>query len=386
MAVLLLIGAQLLGTAMRDPVENTISNLYRAILPEAAGIELISLLTARAFDADGDIIAYIGVSESLGYGGPMLVGTIVNPDGRLREPVILRHNETPSWMTRVRPSLARYEYLSVDSMIMLGHDIDIVTGTTRTARAVSDAVRQSAHSIAVTEFGLSPAQPVVRWQFGKQEISVILLFALSIAAAHVNFLRKFRLVVLCLGIFILGIWLNLSLSIVHFSSFMLGFFPEPKLNLLLYIFIAGALLPILLFRKNLYCAYICPFCGIQELLHKVTGKNISLGKARIWFERLRNVLLFVSLMAVMLTARPNAFFYEPFGLAFTLDRGTELYLWIILFAALGLGFFFRRFWCVALCPAGAFLDTFRRLVTDARESRLGKKIKIADNRVDKEVV
>ena len=367
-ALVAIISGYLIGAAIRDTGDDKAYIFFRTILPEAARYEPISASKARAYDADGNLIAYIGFAESTGYGGPMLVGTIVFPSGRLGIPVILEHNETPSWLVRVLPSLPRYERLSADDPIRLGYDIDAITGATLTVRAISDAVRESAHSIAISELGLVPQRTDDGgWHFGRGEIAVIILFLLSYIVAQVKQLRKFRLVVLCLGIVILGIRLNRALSIVQFSSLMLGNFPPPSINLLFYIVIIGALLPILLFGKNLYCSHVCPFCGIQELLHKVTGKNITLGKLMIWFARLRNLLLFISLMGVMITANVNIFFYEPFGLAFGLDRNTELYLWVILFAVLALGFVFRRFWCFALCPAGAFLDVFRSLVADIRK-------------------
>ena len=372
-AAILLIAGFIHGHRMQEMEKTAASSAnYQTIMPKAASFEPITGTTARAYDANGHLIAYLGYSESSGYGGVMTVGTIVNPDGLLREPVIIRHNETLTWMIRVKAKLHQYNRLKVTGRIMPGYDLDAISGATLTTRAISDAVRESAHSIAVTEFKQSPERTEVKFQFGLKEIAVILLFALSIVVAQVNALRKFRLVLLFIGILILGVWLNRALSIVQFSSMFLGFLPSIKTNLLFYIIIAGVLGPIIFLGKNLYCAYVCPFCGILEILSRITGKNIPLGRAHKWLSMLRNILLFVTLLATMFTAKVNTIAYEPFGVIFNIDYKTPLYLWAILFAAFVSGAFFRRLWCVALCPAGAFLEVIRRLVCDVRSLILRK--------------
>ena len=364
-ATILLIGGYLFGAYLRNRGEGGVYVIYRAILPDAASFESITGSTARALDASGNLIAYIGFGEGTGYGGTMLVGAVVDAQGRLLEPVVIRHNETPAWLVMVTGRFNRYVGIPVDGMITPGHDLDTITGATLTHRAVSDAVRETAHSIAITEFGLNPPQAAaMQWQFGHQEIIILVLFIIGIVIAQHKALIKFRFPFLLLTTVILGFRLNRALSISQVSSLFLGFFPPLRTSIIFYIVLAGVFLPIIFLGKNIYCTYVCPFCGLQEVLNKVSGKDIPLGKTRKWFSMLRNALLFITLMGVIITANVNIFFYEPFGIVFGRNTRVDFYLWVILFFSLGISFIFRKFWCVALCPTGAFIDLVRRLRGD----------------------
>ncbi len=365
MAVLLLLGGYIYGISQQKMDEEIRVGLYKQLLPEAAKFEPLTDRTAQAFDGAGELVAYIGLSSHTGYGGPMLVGTIVDSSGKLREPVILENNETPSFLMRLAASgyyYKQYNDLPVNSVLMLKQDLDAVSGATLSSRAVSDSVRETAHSIAREVFHLNPEQPVIEWEFGTKEIVTILLFAMSFVIYKVKKLQRYRLLFLGVSTLILGFWLNRTLSVVQFSSLFLGYLPSPKINLLFYIVLAGVVIPILFTGKNLYCTYVCPFWGLQEAAHRISGKNIPLGKARIWLVRLRNLLLFAVLLGAVITTKANAITYEPFGVAFGLDLKAQKHLWYILFAALISAFFFRRLWCVGFCPVGAFLDILRDLV------------------------
>jgi Na+-translocating ferredoxin:NAD+ oxidoreductase RnfG subunit len=368
-AIIFLIGGYIYGINQSKMDEEVMAKLFKQLIPEAGRFEMMTDRTAQALDATGELIAYVGLSSHIGYGGPMLVGTIADPSGKLREPVILEHNETPTFLMRLAAGgyYKQYENLSVSSILMLNQDLDAITGATLSGRAISEAVRESAHSIARAAFHLNPEQPVVEWQFGIKEVAAILLFAMSFVIYKVRKLRKYRLILLGASTFILGFWLNRSLSVVHFSSLLLGYFPSPKSNLLFYIVLAGVILPIFLTGKNLYCIYVCPFCGLQEAAYKISGKNIPLRKARIWLVGLRKVLLFAVLMGAVITTKATAINYEPFGVAFGLDLKAESYLWYILFAALASAFLFRRLWCVGFCPTGAFLDILQNLAKVIRK-------------------
>jgi len=367
LVILLLIGGYVFGMPMRNYGRAEAADIYRQLVPELHSYEPMTYTTARALDADGNLIAYVGFSESIGYGGSMIVGTIVEPSGALREPVVIEHNETLGFFMNVSQELHQYENLVVTDAIMIGDDVDVVSGATQTSSAVNTAVRYTAHSIAYTAFGAYGLYTASTLQFGIAEAMVVVVFVMGILVAQVKKLRKFRLPMLCVSIVVLGFWLNRVISIVLFSSMKLRIFPSPMANPLFYIMTAGAILPIILFGKNLYCSHICPFCGVQEVAHKISGKNISLGKNRKRLGTLRNVLLVITLLVTMVTASVNTLSIEPFGLAFGLDfMNTSILIWVVLGLAVVLSFFFRRLWCVGFCPVGAFLDVLRNLVGDIR--------------------
>lgn len=371
-AILFLVAGYYLGPGSAPAMEEAeydafVAYIFRQILPEKYSFETLSESTARALDAGGNGIAYIGFSESMGYGGPMMVGTIVEIDGTVREPVVLQHNETPMFLEMVLTRLYQYVGMSASSMFALGHDLDNVSGATMTKRAISYAVRDSAHTIVEKAFDLEVAVYETEWNFGLQEVIVILLFMMCVAVSQVKSLQKHRFALLCISAVILGFWLNRVISITQFSSMFLGFFPSLRTNVMFYIVLSGAILPIIILGKNLYCSFLCPFCGLQEVAHKISKKNISLGKNRKWFARLRNLLLFVMLMAAMLTANAGAFVFEPFGVIFGLYLGAAPIILALTAAFVILSFAFRRLWCVGFCPVGGLLDLLRELTNDIKK-------------------
>ena len=83
--------------------------------------------------------------------------------------------------------------------------------------------------------------------------------------------------------------------------------------------VGGVLLPIVLFGKNLFCKFVCPYGGLMVLMNKLTGKNIQLRQYRVWLVRLRLVLLFLTLAIIFYTNHIGAVMFEPFGVAFSLS-------------------------------------------------------------------
>lgn len=372
-AAALLVVGYLFGASLNIMDDAAIAGIYRQILPELHSFEPLTQSSARALNAEGETIAYIGFSEQVGWGGNLLVGTIVEPEtGTLRQPVLIENHETPSFLARVTSRLGMYQGLPATSVITPGQDIDTVTGATITNIAIANAVRETAHSIASGPLGLSPQPPPVEWYLGVAEIAAIAVFAAGFFVSQSSKLRKYRMTLLCINIFVLGFWLNRALSVVQFSNLFLGIFPSPMTNPLFYIVLIGALAPIFLLGKNLYCTYICPFCGLLEVTNKF-GRNKSLGKSRKWLARLRYSLLFLLLLGAMVSANANFLNFEPFGSTFGLDLNISPILWIPVAFSIITGLFFRRLWCVALCPAGAMLDTIRDAVVDIRSRIKGRQ-------------
>jgi Na+-translocating ferredoxin:NAD+ oxidoreductase RnfG subunit len=213
-AIVLLIAGQVYGRATQGIAPDDILDLYKQLLPEAADFKPLSPSTAEALDQSGAALAYVGIASHNGYGGPMLVGAIVEPTGKLREPVILRHNETPSFLSRVTGGryFTQYKDKPTDSVFVLGVDIDAVSGATLSSRAVADGVRESANGIARTVFALNPQQPAAPWRFGSGEIAAILLFTAGYVMYRVKQLQKYRLALLGVSIVVLGFWLNRAYS------------------------------------------------------------------------------------------------------------------------------------------------------------------------------
>lgn len=80
---------------------NLVEGYYRELVSDAAGFESINDRTAKAIGQDGSVSAYLGIDSNIGYGGPLLVGTVLSPDGKFKDIVILEHKETPSYINKI---------------------------------------------------------------------------------------------------------------------------------------------------------------------------------------------------------------------------------------------------------------------------------------------
>lgn len=350
--VLTLIYAQTTNKMDADIVEG----YYRQMSPQAVSFEPINDKVAKAIGADGRIMAYLGVSSNIGYGGPMLVGSVISPEGAVKEVVILEHKETPSYIYKITQAgyFRQFAKKQTDDALVLDYDIDRVSGATLSTRAIAISVQDVAHTVAAEELKLTPKKANLGVQVGIKEIAVAALFVLSVFMPRFKALVRFRLVFLAFSVIILGFWLNRSLSMAHVGSLFLGYFPAPSENLIWYIVLAGALLPALFTGRNLYCTYVCPFCGLQEATHLISRVSLPLAKYMKWLRRIKDGLLFLVLFFAFLNLNPSRASYEPFGTIFGLNGSS--YSWYLLFVILIASFFYRRFWCIAFCPVGTFLD------------------------------
>ncbi|MDR1320176.1 MAG: 4Fe-4S binding protein [Gracilibacteraceae bacterium] len=368
-AVIALIAALVYAQTVHKMDQETVLGYYRELLPEAVSFEPLSDRVAAAWDSSGSVAAYVGVSSYVGYGGPLLVGAVVRPDGLLEKPVILESKETPSYLTKIEREgfYRQFAVLRADAALTPGFDVDTVSGATLSTRAIVLSVADVAHTAAIQGLGLTPQKADMPWQIGAAEFAAAALFALSLLASKIKALAKQRLVLLGLSIVVLGFWLNRSLSLAQFQAALLGFFPNIAQNLLWYIVLLGVLFPAAALGKNLYCQYACPFCGLQELAHKLSRLDLPVGRLMRLVRPGRSVLLFAALFLGFLSLNPSSASFEPFGTIFGLNG--ESFNWYLLFVMLVAGFFFRRFWCHVFCPAGAFLD-----ILASWRRRLGRKL------------
>ncbi|MGI6449977.1 MAG: 4Fe-4S binding protein [Desulfitobacteriia bacterium] len=345
---------------------DVVQGYYQQMLPAAVRYEPINDKTARAIGADGTVMAYLGVSSDVGYGGPILVGTILGMDGAVKQVMILEHKETPSYINKITQAgyFRQYAKKKADDPLVLDYDLDRVSGATLSTRAIAKSVQEVSHVVAGKELKQTPKKAEIPIKIGIQEITVALLFIFSLLMPRFKRLAKFRLVFLGLSVIILGFWLNRSLSMGHISALFLGYFPAPAENLIWYLVLFGAIVPALFTGRNLYCTYVCPFCGLQEAAHLISRVNLPLGRYLKWFRLIKEVLLFLALFFAFLFINPSFSSYEPFGTIFGLNGSSHQ--WYLLFVILLTSFFYRRFWCLTLCPVGTFLD---------KAALLGRKVK-----------
>lgn len=184
---------------------------------------------------------------------------------------------------------------------------------------------------------------------------------------HPVFYRYFKNIYLTFTVVWLGFYAQAQLSVVNVLTFIHALITEFSWELfllepLIFILWSSIAISLLFWGRGPFCGWLCPFGGIQEILHKVA---VRLGVPQInikffWHERLWSIkfVLFLGLLGLSFHNMAMAEFFsevEPFKttilLRFVRESGFILYAVLLL----GIGLFINRFFCRYLCPLGAAL-------------------------------
>jgi len=152
-----------------------------------------------------------------------------------------------------------------------------------------------------------------------------------------------------------GYRLNLQYSLAHVLS-LAGWSPPPA-GLNAAFFLAVIVPACVLLLGNFYCGYLCPFGALQELIGDLRPARLKTVPGRElwrWARRVKYALLLIVVLLYAATLDPGLASSDPLVTIFSKVRGAAVVL-LVLFVLL-LSFFFDRFWCRALCPAGAALS------------------------------
>ena len=151
-----------------------------------------------------------------------------------------------------------------------------------------------------------------------------------------------------------------SLSVSNFSSLLLGYFPSLYEQAFWWLLVIGTLLLTLFYGRNLYCSWMCPFGGMQEIITLIGGvkrhlskKTIQIADYSVYF------FLWLALMITFITSNPDMGTFEPFATLFGF-KGVGIQWYLVSVAIVG-SFLIPRFWCRFFCPVGAFLKQVLKL-------------------------
>ncbi len=298
-----------------------------------------------------------------GYAGPVPVLVGVAPDGTITGVALSPNNETPAYVERLGrgPFLDQFAGRHAADALRLDDDIDGVTRATVTAAAVTEGVRRSARAAARDLFGLEvPAEeppPPLPWPRIGAVAALLALAAASLAVPR----PALRWASLLGGLGVLGWWQGAYLSAAGLANLLLGRWPAPREHLAWYLVLGASLLAAVAWR-NLWCARLCPFGALQEVVHLPVRAGLAATpeedrRAR----RLRLAFLWLATAAVFLFGRAEAAHYEPFSTAFDFRGGTLR--WSLLAVVLAMAAARRRFWCRYFCPTGTCLQLLGRMRT-----------------------
>jgi len=329
----------------------------------------------RVSDANDKLTGYVFSSEGLapevrGFGGKINLAVYVDdPNGEIIGFHIVRSNETPAYLELLNEwcdSLVGRCLFQAEPFA----DIHTVTGATVSSEAILAALQTSGQRFAEQILGRPTAQHAVAKAHRAKYLPDsrgIYLIGVLILVLMVTYKGGFwsRLGVLVLTVVIGGLWLNAQYSSEQIVSLLSGHTPAAAVTGV-FLFVVAIPLIVLLFG-NIYCGYICPFGAAQELVGYVIPARFkppipteSMRKARF----AKYVVLFIVIGVFFVSWNRTTLRGDPLISVFSLTSimGDLRSIILPVVAAVLIGsIFYARFWCLYLCPVGAFLSLLNRV-------------------------
>jgi Na+-translocating ferredoxin:NAD+ oxidoreductase RnfG subunit len=353
---------------------------YEAVIqqniPGVTSIEkMIGAQRAYQVDAAGE--KYYAVCDSaVGYQSRIEAMTIVNQKGLVEEVMITQQGETPIFFERLytRKLFNQFKNLSVKEPIYLGgasgysgylderqtnNYIDRVTGSTVSSHAVAEAVNNGTAYIASKFFNTRWSNPYDSFQFNRQDLAMMMIYIIALAAAFIKKLVRLRIWILLAAFGVMGFFVKEFVAASNLFSLITLQIPGLT-NIGWYVLMVGALSFIVLLGKNIYCAWICPFGAAQEVINKAAGFK-SLGISPQVTRKLKlaaPTILWVAILLGTFLGDYGTLDYQPFS-AFFLFKAVWV-MWLMLPVFIFISLFISRFYCQFFCPVGFILNLLNR--------------------------
>ena len=353
---LALISIVILLTAWISGIQRARGAALERLQGVTAGIEGMKPLGPTVFegrrkDGDGEKVR-IGLAEHPGYAGPLQVAVAVDARGSIERVALLHTTDTGPYIDRVLREGVLDAYLgrSADRLPR----VDAVTGATLSSRAMIAGVEKAAADILG-----KPAEGENNTSLSASEaVKLSVAAALFVVAAIIS-RRAFkgnrryaRLGLLTLSTATLGFLYGAQFSLSSLALLLTGLWAKGVASWAPLACLILSITYFLLARKNIYCAMICPFGGVQEGLGRITG--CSPPRRAPWMKWTARLFTLLALAAALHLRTPAGAAYEPFGMAFSLIGSTALFALTILVVIASL--VIRRPWCNLLCPITSIFD------------------------------
>lgn len=321
------------------------------ISPEIQGLTLVSPGFYKGHSSKNPKeVLYVAHADYPSYGGLLRTAVVVDNQKLIRHVAVLKSDDTRSYLERVVDQagiLDNYTGIPLESL----PEVDGVSGATFSSTAIIRGIEAAAQTIGTTQFGL-PASGKTNRKAATPEttklVMICLFFAGAFAVSRKGFKQRThtRTAILVVSIITLGFWLGAQFSLSTVVTLVSGAWLRGMATYaaLLCLVLAGALF--LITKKNLFCAYICPFGAIQELLGRITG--CAPPKARKWMNWTVRAWVFAVLLAALYFQTPADAMYEPFSKAFNFV-GSGIIYGLTILVMIG-SLVIRRPWCNLFCP------------------------------------
>jgi len=343
-------------------IENDIAD----IIPEENLAQPIGEKRFIVIDKDTErSTGYISLESAEGYGGEMVVAVLIDTLGTIKDLKVIKHQETPSFFEKViiKGLFKQLIGASFSQSFEWEADLDIVSGATYTADAITECAKAGSRHIAASELGLEvPVENTPRFTAGIPEFTLILLYIIALIGAysHFRYKKMLRWITLISGMIVLGFWFSVPLTLSRINLFLMGFWPDWHDNLYWYMLVLGFFLILLVTRKNIYCNWICPLGCVQDGLGLIGGAKSRFSKkinqGMTWIQR---SIAWLAIILALYFRNPVKVNYEIFGVSLSLTGTTFLFVLTGIFFIASA--FIKRPWCNYLCPVTPVSDLLQML-------------------------
>ncbi len=240
--------------------------------------------------------------------------------------------------------------------------INVITGATISYKAITSALQLSTNrffdKVIAKEPQIAGKEKTVWLAYDKAGIYLIVACIISLTVIYFGGFWS-RFFVLCFNLVIGGLLLNCQYSSWQATTLLSIKLPAPGLS---GAFLLTVAIPaVVLIFGNIYCGYLCPFGALQELISYLRPKKM---RPLIPAETLRTasffkyIILFIIITAFFIWRKQDTLKTDVLIGIFSAQDGVLLLVFSII--AIAGAFFYTRFWCRYLCPAGAFLALLNR--------------------------
>lgn len=115
---------------------------YAELIPGATSFEDVECTTEgctaalKALDDAGNVVAYVIVAQSKGYGGQVPIAVGIDTEGNVVDVMVMSNSETPGLGTKVAHDSYIDQYVGFKAEPVEADDIDMVSGATISSKAV----------------------------------------------------------------------------------------------------------------------------------------------------------------------------------------------------------------------------------------------------------
>lgn len=318
---------------------------------------------------------WVSFGQGIGYGGTLSVGVEFTNDGQIQTIALLSSKETPSYFNELVVNQLPDSLLNMD--IKQPIKLDAISGATLTSNAYMNAIEQATDPVREQILSYRLSQPTPAWMFFQWFDFIALLFfalAILINRTRSKYKAKMNSILLTLSTLVFGLYSASLYSSSTMSGLLTSVWLTGVASYTPFILLLLSIAYILYFNRNIYCQSLCPFGAAQQCLAKIGNAKPSPLRAQffVWFPRF---LLLLTLSAGIFYRSPNAFTYEPFGIAFGMIGGIYLFILTILIILTSL--VIRRPWCQSLCPIHVMTDfiVFNKNWFNQKRKKLNNKHK-----------